>query len=90
MAAANNMRVKVLRKKMEDLQKRRALVFGKPDSDIQKVDCQDTDAKDKTRRKKFMLDALSDIGSKSKQERDAEVCSFSSPPSVKNVLLSPT
>ena len=73
MAAASNMRVKVLRKKMEDLQKKRIIMFSKPKTLAGNVDLVEADHNNNPRKKQFMLDKISDLGSKSKQEKDAEV-----------------
>lgn len=71
MAAANNMRVKMLRKKMEDLHKRRVIMFEKPTKPSK--DGEVIDHNNNSRKKRFMLDKLSDMGTRSKEEKDAEV-----------------
>ena len=69
MAAANNMRVKALRRKMEELQKRRTIMFGKPLNSARELEA---DYNNNSRKKKFMLD----MGSRSKEEKNAEVLFF--------------
>jgi hypothetical protein len=64
MAAANNMRVKALRRKMEELQKRRTIMFGKPLNSARELEA---DHNNNSRKKKFMLD----MGSRSKEEKNA-------------------
>ncbi|CAG2250699.1 unnamed protein product [Mytilus edulis] len=70
MAAANNMRVKMLRKKMEDLHKRRVIMFEKPTKPSK--DGEVIDHNNNSRKKRFMLDKLSDMGTRSKEEKDTE------------------
>jgi len=70
MAAANNMRVKALRRKMEDLQKRRIIMFGKPRNSAIELEA---DHNNNSRKKKFMLDKISNMGSRLKEEQNAEV-----------------
>lgn len=70
MVAANNVKVKALRRKMEDLQKRRNIMFGKPLNSARELEA---DHNNNSRKKKFMLDKISNMGSRSKEENHAEV-----------------
>lgn len=64
------MRVKALRRKIEDLQKRRVIMFGKPRNSAIELEA---DHNNNLRKKKFMLDKISSMGSRSKEEKNAEV-----------------